>query len=138
MQVDENQFRPIQAVRSFNFLQRKPFLFVCQLLIQQSDTFSRNTNTNEEPQRRIENQVCFKCGKPGHFAKDCESQGSPTPRPQSEPSKSQSAANQAVRQGRWRKKTRFQTATTRDSQSDDSQDEEFTDPGTDNSNSSKN
>jgi cysteinyl-tRNA synthetase len=68
---------------------------------------SRQTNiiSNEERQRRIDNQLCFKCGKPNHLAKDCESQGSPTPKAQSqsEPPKSQSVTCQSINQARGTK-----------------------------------
>jgi hypothetical protein len=93
----------------------------------QSNSGSQQPNTisNEECQRRFDNQLCFKCGKPDHLARDCKSQENPTPKPQSpsEPTKTQS-----IKQGSGHKKTRFQAATVPDDQSD-AQDEEFADTG---------
>jgi len=94
---------------------------------QPTNTF-RNTISNEERQRRIGNELCFKCGKPNHLAKDRPENPTPKPQSQSEPSKSQSAANQSIRQNKWRETARFQTVTTQDKEDQsDSQDEEFTD-----------
>jgi hypothetical protein len=70
--------------------------------------------------------LCLRCGKPNHFAKDCDSQGNSTLKPQSKPPKSQPAANQSIKQGGWQKKTRFQAATTQDKDNQsNSQDKEL-------------
>jgi hypothetical protein len=76
----------------------------------------------------MDNWLCLRCGKPNHFAKDYNSQGNLTPKPQSELPKSQPAANQSIKQGRWQKKTCFQAATTQDEDNQsDSQDKELAD-----------
>jgi hypothetical protein len=73
----------------------------------------------------MDNQLCYKCGEPKYLAKDYPNQQNS--KSQSNPIKSQPAANQSIRQGNGQKKAHFQSATVQDSQSESRSEEEYTD-----------
>jgi hypothetical protein len=72
----------------------------------------------------MDNQLCYKCGKPKYLAKDYPNQQNS--KSQSDPAKSQPTTNQSIRQGNGQKKAHFQSATVQDSQSESGSEEEYT------------